>query len=267
MAHITARTAALGAIALALGTSAASAQTIYYEDGDYLYAVPAAESVAVENDVVTSSVVVPVTPPDGSAVRVIPPRDVVTQQPIVLPDAAVAPASLPVIIPQGVATGYGQAYAPASYGYGTRYLPNGAQVVEFDREAWLTECRSRLAGYDENDRGRVIGALTGAVVGGVIGNRVADGNRLGGTLLGAGVGGLTGSAIGDAIDDRADRRSFGSIERYCTDYLDDYMARASNYGATTYGAAYAPGQQYMLVPVTVPVAQQVVYREYTGTER
>lgn len=43
----------------------------------------------------------------------------------------------------------------------------------------------------------------------------------------------------------------------CAVYLDDYLARAATAPLTT---TFVAGRQYMLVPVTVPVAQQVIYR-------
>ncbi|MCV0383257.1 MAG: glycine zipper 2TM domain-containing protein [Erythrobacter sp.] len=185
---------------------------------------------------------------------------------IVLPDNELATA-LPVILP---ATGVGEdaagiypsSYAPAAPVSNT-LLPNGARLVEFDSAAWLSECSDRLADYDENDRGKVIGALLGAAAGGFAGNRLADGNRFAGTALGAGTGALAGAAIGDSIDDHADRRagerSRANADSYCAAYLDDYLTRASNHAG--HGTAYVPGQQYMLVPVSVPVARQVEYRD------
>ena len=156
--------------------------------------------------------------------------------------------------------------APVHYGYGyqpgyagaSTYLPAGAQVVAFDRNAWLDECRARLDTYEtDSDRGEIIGALVGAGVGGLIGNRVAgSGNRTAGTLIGAGAGALVGMAAGDAIEDRnrARRDSYG----HCEAYLDDYMQRATANATTT---QYTQGGQYMLVPVTVQVPQRAVYRD------
>ena len=276
-----------GALMGAMGTSA-SAQHIYYEDGDYLYAAPA--PVAAQNDVVTQPLEtgVPVTP---TAQRTIPMRSrpVVQQTPPQSQPQIVMPA--PSAYPQGypapqyttyyTAPGYpAQSYTYASQNYAAyptaarsipqtynggaqNYLPNGAQLVQFDRQAWLDECNSRIGQYDESDRGKVIGALLGAAAGGLIGNRIADGERLGGTLIGAGTGAIAGSVVGDAIDDRNDRRR-GYDRDYCAAYLDDYMARASQAGPAT---TFVPGQQYMLVPITVPVAQQAVYREYVAPPR
>lgn len=162
--------------------------------------------------------------------------------------------------------------APAAqqvpYGYGYQpgqvssqlYLPAGAQVVAFDRGAWLEECRARLDTYDnDSDRGEVIGALLGGVAGGVIGNRVAGrGNRTAGTLIGAGAGALAGMAVGDAIEDGNRRRSDSYGQ--CEAYLDDYMQQANaNAGRVQYSQ---PGQ-YMLLPVTVAVPQRAVYRDGT----
>lgn len=40
-------------------------------------------------------------------------------------------------------------------------LPPGARIVAFNRESWLADCRSRLAGYDEADRTRIIAGMIG----------------------------------------------------------------------------------------------------------
>ncbi len=255
------------AAAAAMFCTPASAQQIYYEDGDYLYAVAAPPGM--QDDVVTQTVVSPVAG-YPTAQRVIPARTA--------PVAQVG--TVPVIVPP--ATGYGYrtpeypvnysapAYAaypaarsiPARYG-APGHLPNGAQLVEFDRQTWLDECNYRIAQYDEHDRGRVIGALLGTLAGGIAGNRIADGDRLAGTLAGAGVGALAGGLVGDAIDDRHDA-AYAYDRDYCAAYLDDYMAWASADAATF---TYVPSQQYMLVPVTVQVAQEAVYREYIAPPR
>lgn len=242
----------------------AIAQTIYYEDGTYLYAVPEG-SAATRAEEQTS----PVRDDESTeytAVRTIPARaHSAVPMPIVLPDNEPATA-LPVVLPTtrvGDAAGiYPSSYAPAAPASDTS-LPNGARLIEFDSDAWLSECSDRLSRYDENDRGKVIGALLGAVAGGFAGNRLADGNRFVGTALGAGTGALAGATIGDSIDDRADRRALersrANAGSYCAAYLEDYLTRASNHGG--YGMSYVPGQQYMLVPVSVPVARQVEYRD------
>lgn len=288
--------AALGAMALA--ASPAVAQQIFYEDGEYLFAVPA--PVMAQDAVVSQAVEAPsVTGEDGvtynpsdtvTAQRVIPARNAPEQyapQQIILPapqPAYAGPAYAPIIyspsrqaqapyvvasrsIPAG---GYG--YAPAAQQYSgyaaapqqSGYLPGGGQLVSFDRNVWLEECSSRLSTYEDSDRGQVLGGLIGAAAGGLLGNRVAgSGNRLGGTLIGAGTGALAGLAVGDAIDDRNDARNSRSGYEECRAYLDDYMNRASNNPAPV---TTVPGQQYMLVPVSVPVAQQAVYREYVGSQ-
>lgn len=154
------------------------------------------------------------------------------------------------------------------YGYGYQpgqvstqlYLPAGAQVVAFDRSAWLDQCRARLDTYDsDSDRGEVIGALLGAAAGGVLGNRIAgSGHRTAGTLIGAGTGALAGMAVGDAIEDGGRRRS-GTYGQ-CEAYLDDYMRQAqANAGQVQYSQ---PGQ-YMLLPVTVAMPQRAVYSDGT----
>lgn len=142
-------------------------------------------------------------------------------------------------------------------------LPAGARVVQFDREAWLAECRNRLATYDETDRGRILGALVGGAIGGVTGNRIAgDGNRLLGTVVGTGLGAAAGSVIGDAIDDARDVPASPYGE--CEAYLDDYMESALSGEFRRVPSYY--GQEYMLVPVTVSEPQKAVYREVTPSE-
>ena len=268
------------ALSAAMLAAPAAAQQIYYEDGGYLYAVPAP---AAEPVVVTEyAPAQPVT-----ARRVIPARTAPAQPQVIVPaytpvahaapayGYATAPAA-PAYAPAGGYTygyqaapayygeeSYSYRTAPAPYGYSygpqyqtTGYLPGGGQLVAFDREAWLAECRARIATYDEHDRGKAIGAIGGAIAGGIIGNRVAgSGDRLAGTAIGAGAGALAGGLIGDAIDDRSDARA---SRGYCEAYLDDYMARAAQAPAPTSTVA---GQQYMLVPVTVPVAQHRIYTD------
>ena len=262
--------------------SGAAAQTIFYEDGDYLYAVPADTVVTqtVETQAPTTAVVVPmpdmaqpvftydpVVQPIGGAVvenKVVEstvvestaPRGAVRSIPARPVDEAYNPTTYSGPVYQGT---YAYATAPRS-----GYLPGGGQLVSFDREAWLAECRARIGTYEDSDRARLIGTLAGAAVGGFIGNRVAgSGNRLGGTLIGAGTGALAGSVVGDAIDDRNDVRryqaGYGDDGGYCAAYLDDYLARASQTAAST--TTTVPGQQYFLVPVTVEVAQQPVYSD------
>ncbi|HBM05376.1 MAG TPA: hypothetical protein DD369_07210 [Erythrobacter sp.] len=139
-------------------------------------------------------------------------------------------------------------------------MPAGSQVVDFDRNAWIEECRARLDTYEnDSERGEIIGALLGGAAGGLLGNRIAgSGNRTAGTLIGAGAGALAGMAAGDAIEDGSRRRSDSRSQ--CQAYLDDYMQRATaDAGATQYNQ---PGQ-YMLVPVTVEVPQMSVYRDGT----
>lgn len=152
---------------------------------------------------------------------------------------------------------YGYGYQPG-YGGAPAYLPAGAQVVAFDRNAWLEECRARLDTYEnDSDRGEVIGALIGGVAGGVLGNRIAgSGNRTAGTLIGAGAGALAGMAAGDAIEDSNRRRN--DSQSQCQAYLDDYMQKATASAGTV---QYNQPGQYMLVPVTVAVAQRAIYRD------
>lgn len=214
----------LGAAASAsalLAMPASAQEQVYYERDGYLYAAPAESTEGAQ--------------------RVIPARQ---------GGSTVVPAT-PVIV-QSVP----QPYNTTTPQVTTSYLPNGARLVEFDRASWLAECRDRLNDYDEDDRGNVLAPLLGAAIGGVIGNRIADGNRLGGTLLGAGGGALAGLAA-DRLLNRDDGRPAPGQRDECETYLDEYMARAPQNAPTT---NFAPGEQYMLVPVTVPVAQKATYR-------
>ena len=144
------------------------------------------------------------------------------------------------------------------------YAPMAPQ---FDREAWLGECRERIRGVDRKDRGGVIGGLLGAIAGGVAGNRLWDSKRFAGTLLGAGVGGLAGAAIGSAIAASGDRDRIRDDE--CADYLDRYMAGGyggHGYGYPGYGYGYAHAYPaYAYVPVMVQVPQRAIVHE-TVTE-
>lgn len=102
------------------------------------------------------------------------------------------------------------------------------RLAQPGREAWLADCRNRVASRDNG----VGGAVIGGVVGGVAGNRIAGrGNRTIGTLGGAAVGAIAGSAI-----DRAEDRGRATDE--CEAYLDDYYAR---YAAGGYGSVGQPG--------------------------
>ena len=147
---------------------------------------------------------------------------------------------------------------PAEYGYGAApaQLPLGSQVVAFDRNAWLEECRARLDTYEtDSDRGEIIGALVGGAAGGLLSNRIAGrGNRMAGTLIGAGAGALAGMAAGDAIEDGSRRRT--NSQGQCQAYLDDYMQQAMASAGTV---QYNQAGQYMLMPVTVTVPQRAVY--------
>ena len=279
---MTVRTFAAALAATVAGTAAftasgAAAQTIFYEDGDYLYAVPADTVVTetIETQAPVTTVTVPM--PDMA-------QPVFTYDPVVQPiDGAVventvvesttprgAVRSIPVrqSVEAYGATSYSGPVYQGTYAYATAprsgYLPGGGQLVTFDREAWLAECRARVGTYEDSDRARLIGTLAGAAAGGFIGNRVAgSGNRLGGTLIGAGTGALAGSVVGDAIDDRNDARryqaGYADDGGYCAAYLDDYLARASQTAGSV--TTTEPGRQYFLVPVTVQVAQQPVYSD------
>ncbi|WP_374407221.1 glycine zipper 2TM domain-containing protein [Pelagerythrobacter sp.] len=164
--------------------------------------------------------------------------------------------------------------------------PPPSRYAEFDRRAWLDDCRARFSAGDGRRDGRVAGGLIGAAAGGVIGNRIADGDRLAGTLIGAGVGGLAGLAAGDAIGGANDR------ER-ADDYCESLLARGSGdyapmqpyapgypaypypapaypapygYPAGYYGADCGCGPAFTYMPVLVAIPQRAVVRETVREE-
>ncbi len=153
--------------------------------------------------------------------------------------------------PVGIPIGQHAAVPPQ---YGVAYP---VQVPpQFDRAAWLAECRAQY-GDKRGQKGGILGSLLGAIAGGVIGNRVYDSERLAGSLIGAGVGGLAGLAIGTAIGSSKNRRARDECEGTLNQYL------AGGYG--NYGGGYYQ-QQYTLVPVTVAIPQRAVIREYVTYE-
>jgi hypothetical protein len=117
------------------------------------------------------------------------------------------------------------------------------RVSQPGREAWLADCRSRLASRDNG----VGGAVIGGVVGGIAGNRIAGRhNRMVGTVAGAAVGAVAGSAIDRVEDSERDRDE-------CEAYLDDYYARyAASYGGPAYpgypGGYAQPGYTMSYAP-------------------
>lgn len=225
--------------------------------------LPAARTIATRNTVP----VAPVSPPPPTYVYVQQPPQVLYAYPAPVTYAQPSGGASRVIYRDATAQPV-QPMQQGSYGYGYQpgqvstqlYLPAGAQLVAFDRNAWLAECRTRLDTYEnDSDRGKVIGALVGAAAGGVLGNRIAgSGNRTAGTLIGAGGGALAGMAVGDAIDDAARTRNDSS--RQCEAYLDNYMEQAN---ASAGRVQYNQPGQYMLVPVTVALPQTAVYRDGT----
>lgn len=135
---------------------------------------------------------------------------------------------------------------------------------EFDRKAWIDECRDRIDGKDSSKKGGIIGALLGAIAGGVVGNRVWDSERLAGSLIGAGTGGLVGLAIGSAIGGSGKR----SDREICEAYLDRYFAGYGygNHGYGYPGYGYGYGYGYTMMPVMIAVPQRAVVREYVTEE-
>lgn len=120
--------------------------------------------------------------------------------------------------------------------------PNVSSGPGFDpraRDAWLADCRQRIAIRDNG----VGGAVIGGVAGGLLGNRIAGrGNRTVGTVAGAAVGAAAGMAI-DRAGDRS--RARDECEAYLDSYYDHYMRYGpagyaqAGYGYGHYGAGYA----------------------------
>lgn len=104
------------------------------------------------------------------------------------------------------------------------------------RDAWLADCRQKIAHRDNG----IGGALIGGAVGGLAGNRLAGkSNRTVGTVAGAAVGAVAGMAI-DKAEDRRDRDE-------CEAYLDSYYASyaGGGYGYAAYGyGGYGPAGGY-----------------------
>lgn len=145
-------------------------------------------------------------------------------------------------------------YSQAEYGspYANPYV--GQFPQQFDRNAWLADCRAQYGDGRRQEKGGILGSLIGAIAGGVIGNRVYDSERLAGSLIGAGVGGLAGLAIGSAIGSSKDRRARDE----CEYTLDRYMS--GGYDDRYYR------QGYTMMPVTVAIPQRAVIREYITYE-
>ena len=270
-------------------TGAAAQEAIPYDSGEYEYAEPLDASENEPDAPVLfreRAVIQPIPSMDPDVGMETETYESVDAPLVTVPvevEAVAAPRILyayPAVYAQPPAPGsasraiYRRANQPAHGGYTYVYessvpvLPAGGRVVSFDREAWLDECRRRIAPveyYEEDGRGEVAGALIGTVAGGVIGNRVAGrGNRTIGTLAGAGLGALAGAAIGDSLDDRTVAVEGEDASGQCEAYLDGYMESARTGGL--HGQASATGE-YMLVPVTVMVPQRAVYSDGTPFER
>lgn len=116
------------------------------------------------------------------------------------------------------------------------------------RDAWLADCRQKVAYRDAGRSPRRDSGLGGALIGGaagaIAGNRIAgQGNRTEGTLIGAGLGAVAGYAIDRAEDSHTPPPEPPRDE--CEAYLADYYQRytSGNYGAYYTQAAYAGGSQ------------------------
>lgn len=177
---------------LALTVPAAlTAQTIDYDAGEYQYAETPAPAPARPDDAVTWSVPadVEVRPAERviearrapAAVPVFVARPVVQGATVVAapvhayrvaapPAPLVYAAPVPSAYPAGGASrviysGSSMPTVAPAGAYAVELvgaLPPGAQIVAFDRESWLADCRARLTGYAPEDRARVIATMGGA---------------------------------------------------------------------------------------------------------
>ncbi|MCJ2182196.1 glycine zipper 2TM domain-containing protein [Novosphingobium sp. 1949] len=139
---------------------------------------------------------------------------------------------LPLLLAAGAALvvtapgAFAQSAAPMPVRYG------GFDPVA--RDAWLVDCRQKVAARDS----QLGGALIGGAVGALAGNRIAGrGNRTVGTLVGAGVGAVAGAAIDGAADHARARDE-------CEAYLDAYYKRYTSGGYATYSAGSGYGADY-----------------------
>ena len=273
-----------------IATSAAAQETIAYETGEYEYAQ---SEVAVEQVQEEAPVIFQPRPVIQSLPSVDPEEDLqqaatvtheahveertalveTTKEPRILyayPAVYMQPpvsgsASRVIYHRQGQAPSAGYTYV---YQGSSPMVPAGGRIVSFDREAWLAECRRRIAPvtyYEEDGRGEVVGAAIGAVAGGLLGNRIAGrGNRTVGTIAGAGLGAAAGMAIGDTMDDRVVAVEGEDDGGQCEAYLDGYMESARTGGLH---GQYSSTGEYMLVPVTVMVPQRAIYADGTPVKR
>ena len=179
--------------------------------------------------------------------------------PVTAAAAALAILASPALAhePGGPASGAPMAapQPPHHAGYGAGFDPAA-------REAWLADCRQRLAARDRGVGGAVIGGL----VGGIAGHRIAGRHdRTLGTIAGAAVGAVAGAAIDRAEDAGRNRDE-------CEAYLDAYYARytqgghawgyAAPYGYAAYGQPM-PGccmaQPVMMAPAQPHCTETVEY--------
>lgn len=189
-------------VVAALLASSASAQDIDYDAGSYDY--PRASDPVLDDDVVTEQeaatapqgvtaervimerrngaapqfVSRPVVQSSGPASGKPAPAGPVGTAPNVMPSNGAAPVlfAYPVRQAGGAVAGTRPGSDPAlvaaspyempqGYVMATAPLPAGAQLVAFDRAAWLGACRDRLATYQPEERSAALAALGGAAMG------------------------------------------------------------------------------------------------------
>jgi hypothetical protein len=182
-----------------------------------------------------------------------------------------AQASLPGAMPPMSSPDMRPEWNGAAPAYPAQTYPAAASMQPDQRtkDAWLGECRRRIAYYYDDGYGRgggigtggILGFILGGTGGGFLGHAIAGaGDEALGAGLGAGLGAVVGGLAGSAIDKAARKRKANANHGYdyCEAYFDDYYRT----GGMTYannGCRQGCGQVGYAPQVAVQ-PQQVTYR-------
>ena len=232
------RPIAAAAIALMIAANPVIAQEIEYSRGQYEYAVPAAEGEQQAAPEIIFSPSPTVQPIETIAVPASTAEPAITHIPAT-PAVAHTPER-PVIVAQPVEP----ASVPTAYAYpaNPRTGPGAARVIYRNAERYPTT--TPTYGYVQQPNYAAGPALPP-------GARLVEFNRE--DWLGQCHERLTRHHDFKKREDRL--RASDAAMAECTTYLDDYMARAAAGAVAQPQAAY--GQEYMLVPVTIAVPQEL----------
>ncbi len=224
-------------IALMIAASPAVAQDIEYSTGQYEYPVstPEVQQSAPGTVFVSSPTVQPI---ETIAVPASTAEPTITHTPT--PSVVAQAPTRPVIVAQPVEP----ASVPTTYAYpaNPRNGPGATRVIYRDSAPYSTTAPTY--GYVQQPNYAAGPALPP-------GARLVEFNRE--DWLGQCHERLTRHNDYDRREDRL--RASDAAMTECTTYLDDYMARAAAGAVAQPQAVY--GQQYMLVPVTVAVPQEL----------